>query len=388
MDLVNRSGLPLEVTTALDKSGREHLVVIAKATYRFSDDGGPPVLDGVPRPVIFTDVFTGEPGDSAPIYEADTALRKQRCDVILDATAHAPGGRAVAELDASVRVGSITKQMLVVGDRAWKKGVFGASATKPKPFTSMPLHYGRAFGGAPKSRANGMFDVYLQNPVGVGYCPDARADAVEDMPLPNIEDHVARITAPNANVKPMALGPIGRHWDPRRVLAGTYDARWREETFPLLPDDFDEAFMQCAPADQQIDFPQGGEAVVLHNLVAERPIVTFELPKPELVIKILTTSHHAEELAPVVDTLFIEPDARIFTMVYRASIPLDRKGVLALKILAAGAVCKKWWESKVFGTEDCGCGGDDSKDPGAITVGGPDDPAWQDIESGAEEQPS
>ncbi len=27
MDLVNRSGLPLEVTTALDKSGREHLVV-------------------------------------------------------------------------------------------------------------------------------------------------------------------------------------------------------------------------------------------------------------------------------------------------------------------------------------------------------------------------
>ncbi len=71
----------------------------------------------------------------------------------------------------------------------------------------------------------------------------------------------------------------------------------------------------------------------------------------------LHRSHAVTELAPVVDTLFIEPDAGLFSMVYRASFPLDRQGALGVKIVAAGPVCKKWWAAQVFGAADCGCNG-------------------------------
>lgn len=367
MELINRSGLPVAATRVLDKGGHEHLLVVAKATYRFGDDGRPPRLADNGRPIEHADVFVGEPGLSAPLYEADMVLRKQRCDVILNASAHTADGRPVTELDVGVRVGAMTKQLLVVGDRVWQRGAIGVTPSRPEPFVSMPLRYDRAFGGSRPRQASRdgavEYDTYLLNPVGVGYSSDASADAVDHMPMPNTEDPRDRVTSPDHPYRPLALGPIGRHWDPRRRYAGTYDARWREEVFPLLPDDFDETFFQCAPADQQIAFPQGGEAVVLRHLMPRRALASFELPRPELAIKVLYASQAADELRPVVDTLYVEPDEGFLTMVYRASLPLDRRGVFGVKIVALGPVCKRWWSAQVLGTADCGCGGDDSKDP-------------------------
>ncbi|MFP2929729.1 DUF2169 domain-containing protein [Pyxidicoccus sp. 3LG] len=362
MELINTSRLPLEVTTALDKSGREHLVLVAKATYTFGDDGRPPELAEESHPIAYTDDFFGEPGVSAPRYESDLAMTKRRCDVLVDATAHAPDGRPVTELEVAVRVGAFTKEVLVVGDRVWQRGHTHVSASSPQPFTAMPIHYGRAFGGSPRPRSGGEQDTYLANPVGTGYCPEPRADIVEQMPLPNTEDARNRLTSPDARVRPLALGPIGRHWHPRRDYAGTYDTRWREDVFPLLPEDFHEAFLQAAPPDQQLDFIQGGEEVSLRHLVPGQPLVTFKLPRPGLAMKLLYTTHRALELTPVVDTLFIEPEARRFTMVYRMALPLDRRGLFGISIVAAGPVCRKWWRSKVLGTEDCGCGGDNERD--------------------------
>ncbi|WP_224368422.1 DUF2169 family type VI secretion system accessory protein [Hyalangium versicolor] len=361
MELINKSRLPLEVTTSLDKSGREHLLLVAKETYRFSSDSAPVRVEQS-RPIAYTDIFVGEPGVSAPLYESDFATTKRRCDVIVDATAHAPDGRPVKQLDVSVRVGSFEKQLLVVGDRVWQQGIFRVTSSEPQPFTSMPIHYGHAFGGSPQHGETGQKETYLANPVGRGYCSDPRADIVGQMPLPNTEDPERRLTSPNSRARPFALGPIGRHWHPRSVCAGTYDARWREFAFPLLPEDFHEAFFQVAPPDQQIDFIQGGEPVVLRHLVPGEPLVTFQLPRPQLTLRLLYTSHRAIELSPVVDTVFIEPEAKLFTLVYRATLPLARRGLFDVGMVVAGPVCKRWWQSKVFGTEDCGCDGDNDKD--------------------------
>lgn len=358
MELVNKSRYPMEVTTALDKSGREHLVLIAKATYRFGDGGRLAELVEDSHPIAFADSFVGEPGLSAPLYEADLARVKKRCDVLVDATAHAPGERPVHELEVALRVGSLTKQLLVIGNRTWQRGRSGLSQSAPEPFTSMPIHYGRAFGGGP-------LQAYLPNPVGRGYCHDPDASVVDQLPLPNTEDPAHRVRSPDAAVRPLAFGPLGRHWIPRSAYAGTHDARWREDVFPLLPDDFDEAFFQVAPADQQIDFIQGGEEVSLRNLVPGKPLVTFKLPRPELPVKLLYTSHRAVELPTVVDTLFIEPEVELFSLVYRTSLPLDRRGLFGISLVAAGPVCKRWWQSKVLGTEDCGCGGDSTQDESA-----------------------
>lgn len=367
MEIVNKSNLPAEAFTALDKSGREHLVIVAKATYRFGTDRTVELAAEEHRPIAATDVFVGQPGFSAPIYETDFVHRKQSCDVLVNATAHAPGGRAVMELPVAVRVGDFTKSILAVGDRVWRKGAFGVSATRPEPFIRMPLHYGRAFGGSPAKKpgqdGRAQEDTYFANPIGTGYSSDPSADILDRMPLPATEDMNDRISAPNGKYRPLAFGPIGRHWDPRRKYAGSYGASWRSDVFPFLPDDFDEAFFQAAPPDQQIAFPRGGEAVALHHLIEGRALAQFELPAPNLSMKVLFASRRAEALQTVVDTLFIEPELGLFTYVYRASTPLDRRGVHGVKLVAAGPVCEKWWKSKVFGVEDCGCGGDPEKDP-------------------------
>lgn len=380
MEMVNKSNLPADVFTALDKNGREHLVIVAKATYRIGADRTVELAAEAHRPIATTDVFVGQAGFSAPIYEADFVHRKQRCDVLVDATAHAPDGRAVTELPVGVRVGQLTKEILAVGDRVWKKTAFGVAATKPQPFTSMALHYGRAFGGSPAKKpgpdGRRHEDTYFANPIGTGYSSDPAADVVDGMALPATESFHDRVTSPNGAYRPLAFGPIGRHWDPRRKHAGNYGASWRAEAFPFLPDDFDEAFFQAAPPDQQIAFPRGGEAVALHHLVPDRALVQLELPAPNLAVKVLFSSRRAEELATVVDTLFIEPEAGLLTYVYRASAPLDRRGVHGVQLVATGPVCERWWQARVFGVGDCGCGGDSNNDPApAADAGGREAPA-------------
>lgn len=382
MDLVNRSGLPAQVFTSIDKTGREHLVLVAKATYRFAE-GRAPELVAPHRPVLPNDVFTGAPGLSAPLYESDLAPRKTRCDLLVDATAYAPSGAEVTELTVGVKVGSLTKQLLVVGDRVWRRGALGVSATQPKPFSSMPVHYGRAFGGSPPRRQRAKDgrleeETYWPNPVGTGYAPSSTGDAVHGMPLPNTEDIADRVTSPGGSYRPLAFGPIARHWDPRRRHAGTYDAAWRQDAFPFLPDDFDEAFHQAAPPDQQIDFPAGGEQVALQNLVPGRPLVTFDLPRPDLQVRVLHHSMRGLVLTPVVDTVFIEPSVGLFTYVYRSSVALDRRGLFGIEIVATGPICEKWWTSKVLGTQDCGCGGDSSRDPASQPEDTPPPPVPED----------
>lgn len=368
MEIVNRSGLSLWTSSGRDMEAREHLVVVAKATYRIDWDTGTHALEKESYPIELADRFVGEPGLSAPIYEADTALRKKRCDVVLDATAYSPDARPVSELTVSVAIGSWAKHLIVSGDRVWHKGPFGVTATKPQPFTSMPLHYGRAFGGPGSA----------ENLVGTGHADDPDRAASAHLRLPNIEDPNDRVTAPHKRAKAAALGPIGRQWDPRRKYAGTYDARWRDEVAPLPPEDFEEAFYQCAPPDQQIDTPKGGEVVRLLNVVPGRKLVTFELPKADLAMKLLLSSQHTREVTPLVDTVFLEPDKAAVTLVYRATIPLDRRGIFGVSVVAAGPVCQKWWASRAFGSPDCGCNGNSDNDPkpegdaGVVAPSGPD----------------
>ena len=98
---------------------------------------------------------------------------------------------------------------------------------------------------------------YPTNHAGVGYHEYLDAEFIDGKPLPNTEETGRRITDPRGKYKPMAFGPIGRAWQPRPKYAGTYDEKWLDEVFPFLPADFKEDYYQAAPADQQIDYPQG-----------------------------------------------------------------------------------------------------------------------------------
>src|SRR5262249_46563105 len=110
MNLLNTTKLQAGYTMSTASDGRESVVVVAKGTYLIPDrEDQPPRLADEQVPLVMTDVFTGEPGFSAPLYEIDFAPRKPRCDVLLNGSAYAPGGKPAERAQVTLQVGALTK---------------------------------------------------------------------------------------------------------------------------------------------------------------------------------------------------------------------------------------------------------------------------------------
>lgn len=326
MELVNKTRLVGGYTTSTDKTGREWLVVVAKGTYGIPDHPGhPPRLLEQQVPLIMADEFPGEPCESAALYENDFALHKPRCDVLLNGHCHAPNGEPATEVKVALKVGTLVKAFKVIGARIYEDSALSHSISKPVPFTTMPITYAQAFGGVDRTHADpAKHKWYPWNPVGAGFYPAASSAQTNGLPLPNTEELDRPVTAPHEHYKPMAFGPIGRAWRQRIQWAGTYDQAWLDHQFPFLPEDFDLRYFQCAPEDQQIDYPRGGEEVALLNL-SDKGRSAFRLPA-NLKLAMLVVFHDdsTREAAAVVDTVILEPDANRLTLTWRASSPLGR----------------------------------------------------------------
>jgi len=362
MDVINGTRYSLEALEASDRAGKPHLLVIAKGSYLLPEiDGGPLKLDERSNAILMTDVFEGAPGLSSPLIEADLAFRKPACDVIFKGSAHAPGGHPVKELQVALQIGPIRKALRVVGPRVWKRGLMGMAPGAPEPFASMPLTWSRTFGGMHEMEGGGS-DLCAANPIGCGYAPAKLATKLRDAAVPSIEWPGRAVKKRAGHYEPAGFGPIGRNWSPRLALAGTYDEAWRKDVFPRLPRDFQEEFFQCAPVDQRMPHPKGGEAVTLVNLTPGGGIRRFALPRRlDLSVAVITHRRAIEKLEPVIDTIVIDSDTCTVDLVWRATLPLKRS-INEIDTLGVGSVCRRWWKSRVYGTDDCGCGGREADD--------------------------
>ncbi len=253
-ELSNRTRFAADRAFARDRDGAEVLLVVMKATFAIGPDGALRVADEQ-IPVARVPRHAGDPGSSSLLHDADFALAKRATDVLVAGHAHALQGKPSIAVEARVRIGAWEKRILAVGDRRWDRGMAGWRLTDPEPFTSMPLVYERAFGG--RGGAGGEVVEYAANPVGVGFARSAAEMA--GRAAPNLEDPSDLLRAPDQRPRPMSFGPIAREWPERRRLAGTYDDRWRRERRPLVPEgDFDDAFWQSAPPDQQVSLAREG----------------------------------------------------------------------------------------------------------------------------------
>jgi hypothetical protein len=336
MELLNTTDLVAGYTVALQRDGRELMVVVVKGTFGMPDQRGQELtLAEEQAALVEADVFVGEPGESAPLYEIDFAPHKPKCDVLLNGSAHAPNGKPAERVKVALRIGPVTKAFEVVGNRVWKNGPLGLTATRPAPFTVMPISYANAFGGIDKSQHDPMkFRWYPTNHAGVGYHESLTIEHTERRPLPNTEELTKPVKSPKGDYRPMAFGPIGRAWQPRPSYAGTYDKKWLDEVAPFLPSDFDDRYYQAAPEDQQIDYPQGGEIVELLNLTPQG-YATFQLPETRMPVSFRRRDGSTEVLKAVVDTIVIEPDLRRFMLSWRATLPL-RRNVHELRHVVVG----------------------------------------------------
>lgn len=330
-------------TLGLDVDGRERLVVAVKGSFRLPRRGetAPPRLLEEQQPLVEADLFTGEPGKSATLIESDYAPVKPRCDILLNGSAHVRGGGMAERVVVGLQFGAMQKAFTVWGDRVWEAGVTGAAPGPPKPFSRLPISYDTAFGGVDSfSPFAEEHRTYIANPIGRGWHRLTQKELVDGTPMPNCEETSDPVKRPNGSYRPMAFGPVGRIWPHRVKLAGTYDQHWQDNVFPFLPKDFDPAYFNCAPHDQQVEAVRGGEQVILVNLT-EDGRREFSLPAVEVPVAFYRRRGGRVDAQGVIDTVLFEPDAERFCMVWRASLPLARD-IHEIAQLAIGRMSGAW----------------------------------------------
>ncbi|MGP0001819.1 MAG: DUF2169 domain-containing protein [Acetobacteraceae bacterium] len=331
-------------TVMLDKAGSEHAVVVVKGTFTIPRAGRAPRLADEQLPIVDADLFTGEPARSATLAECDYVLEKPRCDVLLNGAAYAPGGRPVERIAVGLQVGAWRKSFVVWGNREWRRAGVGYAPSTPEPFERMPVSYDNAFGGIDAAmRDPAQHGTYLPNPVGRGWHKHIYPELVVGKPVANTEEIGDPVRDPGGKYRPMAFGPIGRGWPSRIGYAGTYDQNWIDNVFPFLPADFDARYFQCASDDQQIAYPQGGETVLLVNLTPDGRR-EFVLPSAEMPIVFFRRRADRVAMNGTLDTLLFEPDAERFSMVWRASLRLQRD-IFEVPQVTVGRMTRAWWRS-------------------------------------------
>ena len=344
MKFTNVSGCVAGWTAGYEPDGREMLVVIIKATLSLPLAGqeAGPLAD--PCPLVTADVFTGEPGLSAPKVESDYAHRKPFCDVVLVGSAYAPQGTAISRVPVALQVGSMVKQFSVVGDRFWTKTMGVIASTGPRPFQRMPISYDVAFGGTDRTLEshNGQVFTFRANPVGHGYWHETTE--IDGKPLPNTELLGQEVTQHKGAYTPASFSPVGRNWSPREQYAGTYDRTWLENDAPFWPKDFDYRYFQCAAEDQWIPFPIGGELVTLKNLTPDGQR-SFRLPVRPMPVTFIPYRGYDVTRDAVVDTILFEPDDERFTLTWRTSLPLGRS-LFDVKETIAGEMPRGWHRAR------------------------------------------
>ena len=325
--VTNLTGFAVGYLAGKDHLGATQVVCVVKATYGW-DDRGLVTPAKEPDPVGEADVYAGEPDVSGLLQASDLCPPKPRLDVLLagEIVFAAP----TVQVDVTLEVGRrLRKTVRVFGERSWYPGFRQDLApSRPKPIAGIAIAWEKSSGGSdPKDPAS----VERRNPVGAGL--RRRPEDLLGYPVASFEDPASPLRSPQDRPAPQGFGPIAPHWLPRAKLAGTFDERWEKERRPLLPEDFNPAFFNVAPADQQLDGFVAGEEV---RLTAMTPAGRDRFLLPDLNVPVTFVSDKVvTETAAEVDTIVIAPAARRFSLVARASFS-PRPTVLSLRQIVVG----------------------------------------------------
>lgn len=323
MRVENTTPFPANFTLALDKQGHEQIVIVARATFILSPiRGEPTIVAPVQLPLIEADVFGADPAWDAPVFETDYAHFRPRCDVLAHARAYAPHGEPATSVDVGIRLGAWSKKFTAHGSRIWLRGASGHTPSDKRPFMVQEIGYDHAYGGIdPEAENHALAKTYHKNPVGLGYYPNSVNR--EGRPFAHTSEFGIDAFSPDGNYPPMAFGPIGRTWLPRRQYAGTYDETWLDNRVPLLPMDFDDRYFQASATDQQIPFPGGGEPVELVNLSPEGRL-SGQIPQTQIVVTFERKSGRITQRIANLDTVLFLPEDRVMCLTWRTRITAER----------------------------------------------------------------
>ncbi|MGK5059463.1 DUF2169 family type VI secretion system accessory protein [Janthinobacterium sp. LB2P49] len=372
----------------VDQFGEAFHVMVARMGYTL----GPCGADGLasllpmtrPSPLATEDRHLGDDTQAGTVQESDFAPYKPRCDVIVNGVAHAPRGQAMSQFLVNLKVRSekktlIDKTLQVSGERSFRKKavltrlaqgcarIATAGLLRPNPwqlsapeaFLQLPLHYAYAFGGQCRIEADdcnaAAHDSCQANPLGRGFARHWYLDVKQfnEVPAPRITHPALPCTAAQfwqgADGKelppPVGLAVIGRGWLPRRALAGSIVVKdkWDADEIPSLPEDFDFAYWNSTPPDQQCPYLAGLEQFTLTNLCRHdhpsaridprgNTVLRFALPRQVLGMLLADKNDQLLVWRLAIDTVLIDPEAATVELVWRAIVPADA-GQVASRLL-------------------------------------------------------
>lgn len=311
--LDNRSGFRATVLPILDGDGAESRVAIVKATFSIVP-GKPLTLADRQRDVRLGDVTWGAPEIADIRLPGDFCFAKTGTDVVLAGHAVPHARRPATHVDVAIRIGDRRKALRVHGPRRWRRSFNGVVPGPSAAAEPTPLAWSRAYGGLDLSDPDRPQEE-PRNPVGTGVA--RRPERLVETPAPQIEAPEAPIGAAGGSHVPAGCAPLGRHFEPRRQSAGTYDAAWLKSRYPGRPSDYRLTHENCAaPGLVFAEALRGGEPVELSGVGSAGPMA-FELPKLLMRIDAMIDGRRVER-RPQLDTVIVDSDELMLEMVWRA----------------------------------------------------------------------
>jgi hypothetical protein len=317
----NRTPFAFETLFLVDEEFRPLVVPVLKATLTVQSDGHC-LLAEQQLPLCVSGELWGEDAEKSSYkYEPEVAFVKPATDIVLIGHAYAsrPDTR---EMVVGLRLGPVSKEVLVCGDRLWFKKLGSISMSNAVHFEKLPLIYERAFGGRDRDHADPRRHSYEQrNPIGTGY--RAAGGFVEGLRLPNLEDPHTRIKTFGDKPAPAGFGFTSPHWQPRAALAGTFDEAWQKDRAPLLPKNFDRRHLNAAsPGLVASGYLRGDEQGLAVGVTPEGRL-PFTLPGlPPPIVQVTLSDGQPQTVALALDTTIIEPDERRIMLIWRGHLAL------------------------------------------------------------------
>ncbi len=281
--------------------------VIVKATFQL--EPGQSTLAGDQEAINEDDNYWNDDPSRSIVAPSDWAPFKPKADIMLVGHAFAPGGIPTRALTARILIGEIDKSIEVWCDRGFR--IADGQLLEGPRFSKMPLRWERTAGGPGTS-----------NPVGMRF--DAPPDKYGMVAVPNLQPLGMYVSKRSDTFAPVGYGPIAADWPNRmtklgRLGAGFFARGWGSRP---LPEGVDYAYFQAAPTDQQTGELRAAERLVLENLHPEHARLVTNLPgiKPRVIAE--RGNGAREEVGLMTDTLWIDTDRGLCTLVWRGRISL------------------------------------------------------------------
>lgn len=286
MRFVNHTPWPHFLFERRDTYDRPLCVAVLQGTFAI-ESGKPLRALSEQEPVQIGDRYRGDPACTSPRRAGSLATFKPKSEVHVNAVARAPRGKPALAWPVRVRVGEVKSDLMVRGPSHWvHRPVVGWSKTRVTPCAEVELSYENAFGGS--FRIDGELVEEDRNPVGTGFLPRG-IDTRDPIRAPQVVAVNEPTHLPGRRYVPKGWGPVPSYFAPRCDRVGTLDARWLEEKWPCLPEDFDYAYHQSAHPDLVAHgYFRGDEPIELVHVAARGGTILTSLPswRPFMLLRL------------------------------------------------------------------------------------------------------